>query len=168
IRIAFADDACKLLEMTARPDVVVPEIGDVGSACKANAFVVRGRLAARISREIRPPDAIGEMRGHHVCGIVGTPVSNDDDLEVTISLVERRADRRNDPACRVVRGDDDRKMRHLADLRRTGYWPREDRGTQGLWRGAEQRVAPAGSMPGPLVSDRIQRVAQVASQVIDV
>ena len=61
IRIALAYNACKLLQMTTRPDVVVPEIGDVRSACEPNAFVVRGRLAAGVPVKILPVYAMAEM-----------------------------------------------------------------------------------------------------------
>ena len=112
IRIVRLDDAGQSLEMVRRPHVVVPEVGDVRSARQADALVVRGRLPARVPREVRPAHRVAEMRCENVAGGVRAAVAHDDDLVGAAGLTQRGFDRGDDPRGGVVRGDHDGEARH--------------------------------------------------------
>ena len=63
-------------------------IGNVRSARKTNAFVVRERLTAVVPIEIFPPDRIAEAGPKNLPGAVAATVADDDDLEIAVGLTQ--------------------------------------------------------------------------------
>ena len=93
------------------PDVIVPEIGDVRASSARKALVVRGRLVARVARQVMPEDAWIAKRGDDVGRVVSTAVPHDKDFEVAQGLVEHGSDRMTQDGAPVVRRDHDAHAR---------------------------------------------------------
>ena len=101
------------VEVIRRPDVVVADIGDPGSACRSDTFVVREALAPGIVRQVAPDDPLLREGPNRRLGFVAAPVSDHDQLEIGAGLAEQRHDGRTDVSSAPVGGENDREERNF-------------------------------------------------------
>ena len=103
-RRIIRDPGRKRLKVIRRPDVVVTDIGDPGSACRSDTVVVREALAAGIVRQIAPDDPLLREGPNRRLGFVAASVADHDQLEIGVGLAEQRHDGRSDVSSAPVGG----------------------------------------------------------------
>ena len=96
-----------VLEMIGPPQVVVVEKRDITSAGELTSDIVRSRLLSEVLGEIDEPDARVFEAADDVHGVVGTAVTNNQQLPVSMGLPAYRLDREPQDIGSVVSRDDD-------------------------------------------------------------
>jgi len=104
-----------LLEESGQEDVVVADVADDLAARLAQCLVTVPLAAAHALREVEEPDAIvGEERLDGSAGVALDAVADDEELELDSFLRQHAADRVRQDRGVPERGNQDRRVRHLA------------------------------------------------------
>ena len=120
IRAAIFKNCGKQFQMMRRPNIVVTEIGDVGSGCCLNTAIIRNRLRTRVLGKANPADGT-TCPSRHLLGVIRAAIRDDDDLERRLRLTQSRLQRWNNKAGTIVSGNDDRKARELFSARKGNH-----------------------------------------------